>query len=111
MTFAPSRATADDLDGAVVTHATADRASRIEFIVDGQRRAVCEDTGVLLDSTRFWRGYRTEWIRMPARGALERVSFPHHRVLFVVGGSSATFATARASTRRGIGCRLACSGS
>lgn len=117
MTFDPCRATADDLDGAVVTHGTADRASRIEFIVDGQRRAVCEDTGVLLDSTRFWRGYRIEWIRMPARGALERVSFPHHRVLFVVGGScdvcySTSFDEARHRLSPGMfwfvsrGCRL-----
>lgn len=63
------------------------RSSRIELIVDGERRPVCASNRVLLESGRFWAGYRLELLRIPATGCLERVSTPHHRIVFVASGT------------------------
>ncbi|HSC97912.1 MAG TPA: AraC family transcriptional regulator [Casimicrobiaceae bacterium] len=60
---------------------------RVELIVDGERRPVCAPNRVLLESGRFWSGYRLELLRIPTAGILERVSTPHHRIVFVAGGT------------------------
>jgi AraC family transcriptional regulator len=60
---------------------------RIELIVDGTRRPICTPDRVLLESGRFWSGYRVELLRIPAVGILECVSTPHHRIVFVTAGT------------------------
>ena len=50
---------------------------RIEPIVDGGRRPMSAPNRVLLESGRFWSGYRVELMRIPSIGILERVSSPH----------------------------------
>src|SRR6266446_4472889 len=60
---------------------------RIELIVDGGRRPMCAPNRVLLESGRFWSGYRVASIRIPPLGVLERVSTPHHRIVFVASGT------------------------
>jgi AraC-like DNA-binding protein len=60
---------------------------QIELIVDGARRSMCAPNRVLLESDRFWSGYRVASIRIPPIGVLERVSAPHHRIVFVASGT------------------------
>src|SRR2546425_11188278 len=60
---------------------------RIDLIVDGERRPMCAPNRVLLESGRFWSGYRVASIRIPPIGVLERVSAPHHRIVFVASGT------------------------
>jgi AraC family transcriptional regulator len=78
-------------------------AGRIELIVDGERRPMCAPNRVLLESGRFWSGYRVELLRIPAAGILERVSTPHHRIVFVTGGTCGVRYRAYAHEAR---CRL-----
>jgi len=61
--------------------------ARIELVVDGRRRPACAANRVLLESGRFWSGYRLELLRIPAAGILEGVSTPHHRIVFVASGT------------------------
>ena len=74
--------------------------SAIELIVDGERRSVCAPNRVLLESGRFWSGYRLELLRIPAAGILDRVSTPHHRIVFIVGGTCDVRYRARAHEGR-----------
>lgn len=62
-------------------------ARGLELIIDERRQPLCPRNRVLMDSGRFWRGYRFEWIRAPSRGVLTRVSMPEHRVVFAVSGT------------------------
>jgi AraC-like DNA-binding protein len=80
------------LDAAYVAMQSAPRdtdaeTGRIELIVDGGRRPMCASDRVLLESGRFWSGYRVELMRIPPIGTLERVSTPHHRIVFVASGT------------------------
>ena len=61
--------------------------SRLEIVVGGVRQPICAANRVVLDCGNFWSGYRFELIRAPASGLLENVSSPHHRIVFVVGGT------------------------
>jgi AraC family transcriptional regulator len=78
-------------------------AERIELTVDGRRRPVCALNRVLLESGRFWSGYRVELLRIPPAGILECVSTPHHRIVFVAGGTCGVRYRAYAQEAR---CRL-----
>ncbi len=60
---------------------------QIELIVDGEHRPMCAPNRVLLESGRFWNGYHVEVMRIPPIGVLERVSTPHHRIVFVANGT------------------------
>jgi len=62
-------------------------ARGLELIIDERRQPLCPRNRVVMDSGRFWRGYRFEWIRAPSRGMLTRVSMPEHRVVFAVSGT------------------------
>jgi len=62
-------------------------AHGLELIVGGERRPLCPPGRVLLQSGKFWRGYRMQQVRLPATGALNDVAMPHHRVLLVTAGS------------------------
>jgi len=73
--------------GAVTTRRDAAELARIELIIEDERRPVCTPNRVLLESGRFWSGYRLELLRIPAAGILERVSTPHHRIVFVASGT------------------------
>ena len=63
------------------------KTGQIELIVDGGRRRMCTPNRVLLESGRFWSGYRVELMRIPPIGILEHVSTPHHRIVFVASGT------------------------
>jgi AraC family transcriptional regulator len=76
-------------------------AARIELIVDGARRPICAANRVLLESGRFWSGYRLELLRIPGAGILERVSTPRHRIIFVTGGTCGIRYRAYAHEARG----------
>lgn len=71
----------------MMQHVPDSRPARIDLIVDGQPCAVCSPNRVVMGSGRFWSGYRMELVRIPATGILERVSTPHHRIVFVAGGT------------------------
>jgi AraC family transcriptional regulator len=68
-------------------HDVSAEIGQIELIVDGGRRPMCAPNRVLLESGRFWRGYRVELMRIPPIGILERVSTPQHRIVFVASGT------------------------
>jgi AraC family transcriptional regulator len=87
MTFEPSDGGSAGFASATVSLDASARSSRIELIVDGERRPVCASNRVLLESGRFWSGYRLELLRIPAAGCLERVSTPNHRIVFVASGT------------------------
>src|SRR5947208_9780171 len=59
----------------------------IELIVGGQNRPLCTPARMLLESGPFWRGYRLQHVRIPAKGLLQHVSTPHHRVFLIAAGS------------------------
>ena len=59
----------------------------MELIVGGRRRSLCAPARVVLESGPFWRGYRMQHVRIPAKGMLEHMSTPHHRVLLIAAGS------------------------
>ena len=82
--------TMHDAAGVALQRAARDadaETGRIELTVDGGRRPMCARNRVLLESDRFWSGYRVELTRIPPIGILERVSTPHHRIVFVASGT------------------------
>jgi AraC family transcriptional regulator len=68
-------------------HDVSAEIGQIELIVDGGRRPMCAPNRVLLESGRFWSGYHVKLMRIPPIGTLERVSTPHHRIVFVASGN------------------------
>src|SRR5437660_11608504 len=87
----------------------ASRASRVELIVDGDRRPLCAMNRILLESGRFWRGYLFEHVRVPPAGVLEHVGTPSHRLFFVASGNCdvryrAAFGETKCRLSRGAFC-------